>query len=42
MAWTNSKVFRPFFADVLGNIAPLDLDSDAMKVALYNTTPTPD
>lgn len=42
MAWTNSKVFRPFLADVMGNIAAFDLDADAFKAALYNTTPTPD
>lgn len=42
MAWSNSKVFRPFVADVLGNVTAFDLDADAFKVALYNNTPTPD
>jgi len=42
LAWTNSKIFRPFLADVLGNVAAFDLDADTFKVALYNNTPTPD
>lgn len=42
MAWTNSKIFRPFLADVLDNTAAIDLGSDVPKVALYNTTTTPD
>ena len=42
MAWTNSKVFRPFVSDIALNVAAFDLDSDSFKVALYNTTPTPD
>jgi hypothetical protein len=42
MAWTGSKIFRPFIADVLGNVAAFDLDADTIKAALYNNTPTPD
>lgn len=42
MAWTNSKVFRPFLADVLGNVAAFDLDADSFKVALFNNSITPD
>lgn len=43
MAWTNSKIFRPFIADVLGNTTAMDLNTDAsIKVALYNNTGTPD
>ena len=42
MAWTNSKIFRPFLADVLDNTAAIDLGTDVPKVALYNNTPTPD
>lgn len=42
MAWTNSKIFRPFLADVLGNVAAFDLDADAFKAALYNNSITPD
>lgn len=41
MAWSNSKIFRPFVADVLGNVAAFDLDADTIKAALYNNTPTP-
>lgn len=42
MAWSNSKIFRPFLADVLGNVAAFDLDTDALKVALYDNDITPD
>jgi len=42
MAWTNSKIFRPFFADVFGNVGAFDLDTDVTKAALYNNTGTPD
>lgn len=44
MAWTNSKIFRPFLADVLANTAAFDLDTggDSIKVALYDNTITPD
>lgn len=42
MTWTNSKIFRPFMADVLDNTAAIDLGTDVPKVALYTTTPTPD
>jgi hypothetical protein len=42
MAWSNSKIFRPFLADALGNIAALDLDADTFKSALYNNSVTPD
>ena len=42
MAWTNSKIFRPFLADVLDNTTAVDLGSDVPKVALYNNTITPD
>ncbi len=42
MAWTNSKVFRPFLADVMGNVTAFDLDADTFRVALYNNTITPD
>jgi hypothetical protein len=41
MAWANSKVFRPFQADTLGNIAALDLDADSFKAALYDNDITP-
>lgn len=42
MAWSNSKIFRPFLADVLGNIAAFDLDADTFKVALFDNDITPD
>jgi hypothetical protein len=42
MAWSNSKVFRPFVADVLGNTAAFDLDADTIKSALYDNDITPD
>lgn len=42
MAWSNSKIFRPFLADVLGNVAAFDLDADSFKVALYDNDITPD
>lgn len=41
MAWANSKIFRPFLADVLGNTAAFDLDADTFKVALYDNDITP-
>lgn len=42
MAWSESKIFRAFLADVLGNVAAFDLDADSLKVALYNNSITPD
>lgn len=44
MAWTGtegSHVFRPFLADVMGNVTAFDLDADTFKAALYNNTGTP-
>jgi len=42
MAWTDSRVFRQFLADVWGNTTAIDLDSGSFKAALYNNTITPD
>lgn len=42
MAWSESKIFRSFLADVLGNVAAFDLDADSLKVALYDNDITPD
>jgi hypothetical protein len=42
MAWSGSSIFRAFLADVLGNVAALDLDADSFKVALYDNDITPD
>lgn len=41
MAFTDSHVFRPFLADVMGNVTAFDLDADTFKAALYNNTTTP-
>lgn len=45
MAFTNSKIFRPFLADVFANTAAFDLSGtgvDTFKVALYGNSGTPD
>jgi hypothetical protein len=42
MAWSNSKVFRAFLADAVDNTTALDLGADTCRVALYNTSITPD
>jgi hypothetical protein len=42
MPWTDSRVFRPFVADVFDNTAALDCGADSFKAALYNNTGTPD
>jgi hypothetical protein len=42
MAWSNSKIFRAFLGDVLGNTTAMDLNSDSFKVALYDNDITPD
>jgi hypothetical protein len=42
VAWTASKIFRPFLADVLGNVAAFDLDADTLKAALFDNDITPD
>lgn len=42
MAWTASKIFRAFLADVLGNVAAFDLDADSLKVALFDNDIIPD
>jgi len=44
VAWTNSKVFRAFVANIAGNTAAFDLDTgaDTCTVALYNNSITPD
>lgn len=41
MAWSTSKIFRAFLADVLGNVAAFDLDADTLKAALYDNDITP-
>jgi len=42
MAWTGSVLSRQAIADMLANAAPMDLDSDAWKFALFNNSVTPD
>lgn len=42
MAWTNSKMFQRWFVNRIGNATAFDYDADTIKVALYNTTTTPD
>lgn len=42
MAWANSKIFRPYFADIAANTTAMDLDgTDTLKAALYNNSVTP-
>lgn len=41
MAFTESRIFRQYVADVLGNTTALDFDADSWKVALYNNSITP-
>jgi hypothetical protein len=42
MAWSNSKIFRPFLSDAFLNVAAFDLDSDVFKIALFDNDITPD
>jgi hypothetical protein len=42
MAWSDSRIFRPFLADVLDNTTAVDLGTDVPKVALYDNDITPD
>lgn len=42
MAWTNSKIFRQYVADIIGNVTAMDYDADTVKIAIYGTSITPD
>ncbi len=42
MAWSNSKMFRVYFDDILDGIHSMDIDTDTFKAALYDNTITPD
>jgi len=44
VAWADSRVFRAFVANVVGNTTAFDLDTgaDTFRVALYNNSITPD
>lgn len=41
MAWSASKIFMAFIEDAFENTAALDLDSDTLKVALFDNSITP-
>lgn len=41
MAWSNSRIFRPYVADMWQNTAAIDADTDVPKVALFNNSITP-
>jgi hypothetical protein len=42
MAWTNSKIFRQYIADIIGNTTAMDFDTDTVKLAIYGNGITPD
>ncbi len=42
MAWTNSKIFRQYLADIIDNTTAMDYGSDTVKIAIYGTGITPD
>jgi hypothetical protein len=42
VAWTDSRIFRQYIADMVQNTVAFDLDTDVPKVALYNNSITPD
>jgi hypothetical protein len=42
MAWSGSKIFRPFVGDAVSNTAAFALGTDTFKVALYDNDITPD
>ena len=42
MAWSTTKMFYQTILDGLGNTTALDLDADIPKVALFDTSVTPD
>lgn len=41
MAWVNSKTFARLVVDSLAGTAPFDLNSDQLRIALYNDSVTP-
>src|SRR5512144_3354897 len=41
MAWPNSKIFSAFVADAFNGTAAFDVDTDALKAALFDNTITP-
>lgn len=43
MAWSNSKIFRQYIADITDNVTAMDWPTDAsVKAALYDNDITPD
>ena len=42
MAWSNSKIFMATLEAMFENTAALDLDTDTIKIALYDNDITPD
>lgn len=42
MAWSASKIFMAFIEDVFENTTAMDLNSDTIKIALYDNDITPD
>ena len=42
MAFTESRVFRQYLADILDNTTAIDLTADTFKVSLYGNGITPD
>lgn len=41
MAWSLSKIFRQYLADIVDNTTAMDFATDTVHVALFNNTPTP-
>jgi hypothetical protein len=42
VAWTASKIFTSFITDSLAKTTLMDIDSDTMNAALFDTSVTPD
>jgi hypothetical protein len=42
MAWSASKIFMALIEDLMENTTEMDLNSDAIKIALYDNDITPD
>lgn len=42
MPWTDSRIFGAFIEDKFENTTLMDLNTNTIKAALYNNTPTPD
>ncbi len=42
MTWANSKIFASYVVATIDRTNAFDFDTDTVKAALYNNTPTPD